>query len=101
LSTLDVQIKSIIEQLNNFKSILTRLCTTTGLGAFSEFEKTISGVIKATREVNILYNFCLIFLFGIDRYLAGNTENIICSLLRMALFIEQHPLDNRIAKDIL
>jgi len=54
LSALDAQIKSTIEQLNNFKPILTRLHTTTDLGAFPEFGKAISGVIEAARGVNIL-----------------------------------------------
>ena len=34
-------------------------------------------------------NFCSIFLFGVDEYLASNTKSIICSLLRMAAFIKQ------------
>ena len=50
-----MQIKSIIEQLNNFKPILAHLHTTTCLGAFPKFGKAIGRVIEATREVNILY----------------------------------------------
>ena len=45
-------------------------------------------------------NFCSILLFGIDKYLAGNAKNIIYPLLRMGMFIKQHPLENRIAEDI-
>jgi len=45
-------------------------------------------------------NFCSILLFGIDKYLAGNAKNIICPLLRMGMFIKQHPLENRTAEDI-
>ena len=55
MSALDAQIKSTIEHLNNFKPILTRLRTTTRLGAFPEFGKAIGGVIEAARGVNILY----------------------------------------------
>ena len=45
-------------------------------------------------------NFCFIFLFEVDEYLASNTKSIICSLLRMAAFIKQCSLKNRIAKNI-
>ena len=55
MSILDVQIKSTIEQLNDFKHILTHLCTTTGLGAFSKFGKAISRIIDAARGVSTLY----------------------------------------------
>jgi len=34
-------------------------------------------------------NFCPISLFRIDKYLEGGTKNIICSLLRMVVFIKQ------------
>ena len=46
-------------------------------------------------------NFAPISLFGTDKYLVGNTKNIMCSLLRMAAFIKQQPLGNRNTKDIL
>jgi len=45
-------------------------------------------------------NFCSISLFDIDKYLAGNAKNVIYFLLRMATFIKQHLLGNRMAKDI-
>ena len=45
-------------------------------------------------------NFCSISLFRIDKCLAGNAKNIICSLLRMGMFVKQHPLENRTAEDI-
>jgi len=34
-------------------------------------------------------NFCPISLFEIDKYLKDNFKNIICSLLRIAVFIKQ------------
>ena len=37
---------------------------------------------------------------SVDEYLAGNTKNNMCSLLRMAVFIKQCPLGNRTAKNI-
>jgi len=52
LSAVDAQIKSTIEELKNFKPILTHLRTTTGLGAFSEFGKANGGVIEAAMGVN-------------------------------------------------
>jgi len=57
LSAGDIQIKSIIEQLNNFKPTLTQLCTTTGLGVFSKIEIAIGRVIEAAREVNVLDDY--------------------------------------------
>jgi len=33
-------------------------------------------------------NFCLIFLFGIENCLEGNTKNVTCSLLRITIFIK-------------
>jgi len=33
-------------------------------------------------------NFCSISLFGIDEFLARDTKDITCSLLRMAVFIK-------------
>ena len=42
-------------------------------------------------------NFCSISFFKIDKYLEGNAKNIMYSLLRMATFIKQHKLENKIA----
>ena len=33
-------------------------------------------------------SFCLISIFGMNKYLEDNTKNIICSLLRIAAFIK-------------
>ena len=41
-----------------------------------------------------------IFLFSINKFLAGNTKNIACSLQRMAVFIKQRLLDNRTSNNI-
>ena len=45
-------------------------------------------------------NFASIFLFSINKFLAGNTKNIACSLQRMAVFIKQRLLDNRTSNNI-
>jgi len=45
-------------------------------------------------------NFCLISLFDIDKYLASDVKNDMCSLLRMAVFIKQCLLGNRTTKNI-
>ena len=45
-------------------------------------------------------NFHTIFLFGVNKYLAGNAKNITVSILKMATFIKQYSLDSRTAKDI-
>ena len=45
-------------------------------------------------------NFCPISLFRLDEYLEEDAESIICSLLRIAVFIRQCKLKNRIAENI-
>ena len=45
-------------------------------------------------------NFASIFLFSINKFLAGDTKNIACSLQRMAVFIKQRLLDNRTSNNI-
>jgi len=43
----------------------------------------------------------LFFLFKIDQYLEDDAKNVICSFLRMVVFIKQCSLENRMANDIL
>lgn len=45
-------------------------------------------------------NFYSISLFSIYKYLEDDTKNIICSLLRIVVFIKQWPLENKMVKDI-
>jgi len=45
-------------------------------------------------------NFFPIFLFGINKFLSGDAKNIVCFLLKIAIFIKQQPLDNMTAKNI-
>ena len=46
-------------------------------------------------------NFCSISIFGMNKYLEGDAKNIMCSLLRIAVFIRQHKLEDKTAKNIL
>ena len=45
-------------------------------------------------------NFTPILLFGVNKYLAGDTGNIMYSLYRIAIFIKQYLLSNNSAVDI-
>jgi len=45
-------------------------------------------------------SFCPISIFGINKYLKGNAKNITCLLYRMAAFIRQRKLEDKITKDI-
>jgi len=45
-------------------------------------------------------NFCPVSIFGVNKYLEEDAKNIICSLYRIAVFVRQQNLEDKIAKDI-
>jgi len=45
-------------------------------------------------------SFFPISLFGMNKYSEGDTKNIICSLLRIAVFIKQQKLKDKTAENI-
>jgi len=45
-------------------------------------------------------NFNSISLFGTDEFLAGDAKDIVCSLRRIATFIQQRPLGDKSSQDI-
>ena len=45
-------------------------------------------------------NFASILLFSTDKYLVDDMKNIVCSLVRIAVFIKQQHLSNRNVFDI-
>ena len=45
--------------------------------------------------------FALVLLLRIKEFLTYDTQNITCSLLRISIFIKQHSLDDRLAKNFL
>jgi len=72
-------------------------------------EKSVKPMIES---LAILYNnnqlvdpdfwdglFALVLLFRINKFLSSNAQNITCSLLRINIFIKQHSLDNKPAKN--
>jgi len=45
-------------------------------------------------------NFTPVSLFDIDKFITSDIKNIVCSLLKIAIFIKQQLLDDRITKNI-
>ena len=45
-------------------------------------------------------NFTLVSLFEVDKFITNDIKNIVCSLLRIAIFIKQQLLGDRITKNI-
>jgi len=45
-------------------------------------------------------NFYSISIFGMNEYLEDDAKNITCSLLRIVVFIRQHKLEDKTAKNI-
>ena len=74
-----------------------------------DMEKSAKPIIES---LAILYNnnqpadlgfwnslFAPILLFRINKFFSSNAQNITCSLLRINIFIKQHSLDDKPAKD--
>ena len=45
--------------------------------------------------------FALVLLLRINKFLSSNAQNITCLLFRIGMFIKQHSLSNKPAKDFL
>jgi len=46
-------------------------------------------------------NFCPVSIFEVNEYLEEDAKNIICSSYRIAVFVRQQKLKDKMAKDIL
>ena len=82
--------------LDPYKMVINKIC-------LSQDIKSSAIFYSVNQLIDLQFwnsSFCLISIFGINEYLKGYIKNIICLLYRIALFIRQHKLKDKIAKDI-